>query len=116
MFQCTLFCDLLTFSYKHIPAKARSEAAGMISQTLPMAAMFLRNKMLSWCAFFLAIQSYLNEPINKVEENDSAGSQPPLLRVLFAFISLITCYLELIFPNQNPAAAIASKAAEVTGA
>lgn len=76
----------------------------MISQTLPMAAMFMRNKMLSWSAVFLAIQSYLSEPINKpLTGKDNSGAQPPLLRILFAFVSLATCYLELFFPATNPA-------------
>ncbi|ABN66683.1 predicted protein, partial [Scheffersomyces stipitis CBS 6054] len=91
--------------YKHSPAKARNEASGMLAQSLPMAAMFMRNKMLAWSAVFLAVQSYLNEPLNKPAEaadSNSTPSQPPLLRVLFAFIGLVTCYLDLIFPGTSP--------------
>lgn len=94
---------LLTFRYHHFAAKPRAEAGSMISQTLPMAAMFMRNKIMSWSAVFLALQSYLSEPINKPEENAQAGSQPPLLRVAFSLISLLTCYLDLFFPSTNPA-------------
>lgn len=92
---------LTCFRYKHIPAKPRSEASGMVAQTLPMAAMFMKNKMLSWAALFLAVQSYLNQPTNRPA--DDKDSQPPILRILFSLISLVTCYLEFIFPSASPA-------------
>lgn len=102
----------LVVPYHHVPAKPRSEAAsGMVSQTLPMAAMFMRNKVLSWSAVFLALQSYLSEPVNKPETADSAA-QPPLLRVVFAAISLATCYLEFFFPGTSPALKRAAAAVE----
>ncbi|PVH21770.1 hypothetical protein CXQ85_000761 [Candidozyma haemuli] len=93
----------LVVPYHHVPAKARNDAGSMISQTLPMAAMFMRNKLMSWCAVFLALQAYLTEPINKPEDDAQAGSQPPLLRFVFALVSLSTCYLDLFFPSTNPA-------------
>lgn len=101
----------LVVPYKHIPAKPRSEASAMISQSLPMAAMFMRNKMLSWASFFLAVQSFLNEPANKPEGSDQ---QPPILRVLFSMVSLGTCYMDLIFPSSNPALRRAAKVATDT--
>lgn len=101
----------LVVPYKHIPAKPRSEASAMISQSLPMAAMFMRNKMLSWTSFFLAVQSFLNEPVNKP---DSSDQQPPILRVLFSIVSLGTCYMDLIFPSSNPALRKAAKVATDT--
>lgn len=74
----------------------------MISQTLPMAAMFMKNKILSWTALFLALQTYLTEPINKEKSEKDAGAQPPLLRLAFALISLATCYMEFFFPSSSP--------------
>lgn len=92
----------LVVPYHHVPAKPRNEAAsGMVSQTLPMAAMFMRNKILSWSAVFLALQAFLAEPINKPASAD--GAQPPALRIVFALISLATCYLEFFFPGTSPA-------------
>ncbi|KAK6203408.1 uncharacterized protein RJT21DRAFT_119567 [Scheffersomyces amazonensis] len=102
----------LVVPYRHVPAGVRAEASSVVSQSLPMAAMFMRNKMLSWAAVFLAVQSYLNEPIN-APKKDSDSAQPPLLRIGFAFISLVTCYIDLIFPAANPAI---KKAADVTAA
>ncbi|KAI5956801.1 hypothetical protein KGF54_000418 [Candida jiufengensis] len=97
----------LVVPYRHVPAKARKDAGSLISQSLPMAAMFMKNKMLSWAALFLSIQTYLNEPINKVEED---GSQPPLLKVVFALVAVLTCYIDIIFPQTNPSI---KKAADV---
>ncbi|EGV61559.1 hypothetical protein PSN45_000238 [Yamadazyma tenuis] len=97
--------------YHHFPAKPRGEASSMISQSLPMAAMFMRNKMLSWAAVFLAVQSYLNEPTNKPSSGDEAATQPPLLRVVLAIFSLGTCYLDLLFPAVNPQLRAAQAAA-----
>lgn len=74
----------------------------MIAQSLPMAAMFMKNKLLSWTSLFLAVQSFLNEPIHKQEDKDSQ-QQPPILRVVFALIALGTCYIDLIFPNTGRA-------------
>lgn len=82
----------------------------MVAQSLPMAAMFLRNKMLSWTAMFLSVQSYLSEPTNKVKDPKDT-SQPPLLKLAFAAISLVTCYIDIIFPSQ-PTAKTAKSAAE----
>lgn len=70
----------------------------MISQSLPMAAMFMRNKLLSWTAVFLAVQAFMNEPINSPKESEG---QPPILRVIFGIVSLLTCYMDLIFPNTS---------------
>lgn len=88
----------------------------MVSQTLPMAAMFMRNKIMSWSSVFLALQSYLSEPINKPKNDADAGLQPPLLKLTFALISLVTCYLEFFLPNTSPSlkAAIVKAGAEAT--
>lgn len=85
--------------YVHHPAKPRGEALAVIAQSLPMAAMFMRNRMLSWTAVLLAVQAWLNEPRHKVESNDSK-QQPAILRVTFAIMSLLMCYAELVFPSM----------------
>ncbi|KAG7665618.1 uncharacterized protein J8A68_000824 [[Candida] subhashii] len=92
----------LVVPYKHMPAKPRKEASSMMAQSLPMAAMFMRNKILSWSAVFLAIQSYLNDPINAPPAEDGSTSTPASLRVIFALVSLVTCYMDVIFPSSNP--------------
>ncbi|KAI5964508.1 hypothetical protein KGF57_001000 [Candida theae] len=98
----------LVIPYVHVPAKSRKDAGNVLSQSLPMAAMFMRNKMLSWASVFLSIQSYLNEPINKPAEEDQ-GQQSPALRIAFAVIALITCYMDIVFPSTNPTVKRAAK-------
>ena len=108
----------LIIPFKHIPARARNDATGFMAQTLPMAAMFMRNKMLSWTALFLLIQSYLNEPIHKLEVEEQLSSsalQPPLLRIVFALIAVFTCYIELVFPKASPLAVQKATESAVTG-
>lgn len=106
--------------YYHVPAQPRNVSGNVMSQSLPMAAMFLKNKAIAWSSLFLAIQAYLNEPKNKPLENDSsaasAGAQPPLFQVIFAIIGLATCYMDVFFPVVAPIAKnVADTVAEVTG-
>lgn len=79
-----------------------------------MAAMFMRNKVLSWSSLFLSVQSYLNEPINKPDSDDA--SQPPFMKIVFAFVAVLTCYMDVFFPNTNPALRMAAKVATETPA
>ncbi|ODV98556.1 hypothetical protein PACTADRAFT_1026 [Pachysolen tannophilus NRRL Y-2460] len=109
----------LVVPYHHIPAQPRVEATGFVTQSLPMAAMFMKNKALAWSAFFLSVQSYLNEPYNKPDvladpSNDSnpLGSQPPLIKVLFSIISLATCYMDVVFPTAGPGTSTKKSAVE----
>ena len=73
----------------------------MLSQTLPMVAMFMKNKALSWLAVFFALQTYLTEPINKAPSNKDAAAQPPFLRFAFGIVSLCMCYLDFFFPATS---------------
>lgn len=82
-----------------------------------MAAMFMRNKLLSWSSLFIAVQAYLNEPAYK-EKSENSAEQPPLLRIVFALVSLATCYIDLIIPSTSgtakKAATVASIVSEAT--
>lgn len=84
-----------------------------MGQNLPMAAMFLRNKPLSWACMFIAIQSYLNEPAFKQEQDES---QPAIFRIIFALIAVATSYMDIIFPSAGPskAAAVVKDAVDAT--
>lgn len=100
---------ILIKSYVHVPAKPRTQAGGTIAQSLPMASMFLRNKLLSWSSVFLSIQNYLNTPINNPDADEK--QHPPILSVLFSLIALFSCYIGLIFPAGDPSIRAASNAA-----
>lgn len=67
----------------------------MFSSTLPLAAMFMKNKIMSWAALFTAIQLYLNEP--KVRAPDA---QPASISIVTAIVGLLTCYSDFVLPRR----------------
>ncbi|MCJ1312387.1 hypothetical protein MMC25_006061 [Agyrium rufum] len=88
------------------PPKEKSEGdfASTISSTLPMAAMFTRNKLLGWASVVLSLQTWLAE----TPEQQSAASTPGYLSVAMSFMSLVVTYLPLFLPPpqlRQPAAA-----------
>ncbi|RLV96555.1 Uncharacterized protein JA1_000047 [Spathaspora sp. JA1] len=92
----------LVVPYKHVPAKPRNDnATSVMAQSLPMAAMFMRNKVLSWSSVFIAVQAWLNEPINAPPKENEGAQQPALLKVTFALVALLTCYMDVVFPGTN---------------
>lgn len=94
--------------YRHIPPKPKTPATGMVAQTLPMATMFLRNKMLSWVCVSVCLQHYLN--FRNTTLSDDASS--PLLNLVMSIVGLITAYLDILYPNfGGPAGKIASQSA-----
>lgn len=44
------------------------------------------------------------------------GSQPPFVKIVFALVSVLTCYMDVFFPNTNPALRMAAKVATETPA
>ncbi|CCD22675.1 uncharacterized protein NDAI_0A05200 [Naumovozyma dairenensis CBS 421] len=80
--------------------------SGLVNQSMPMIAMFLRNKFIAWFALIQCIHYYLNtdeEEVekNKTKENASPLDQSPLIKVLMSTVGLITCYLNLAFPQAD---------------
>ncbi|EDO17009.1 hypothetical protein Kpol_1065p24 [Vanderwaltozyma polyspora DSM 70294] len=101
----------LAVRYNHAPLPRDSSVAtagfaGVINQSMPMAAMFLRNKFVAWFALIQSFHYYLNidsDDIAKMKKADSNGmDQPPSIRVLLSLVSLIVSYLELIYPQPAP--------------
>lgn len=74
----------------------------MLTQSMPMAALFLRNKFIGWLALVQSIHYYLNTDLQLLPA--SAESNPldqfPIMKVLISFFSLLVCYLGLVFPQQ----------------
>ncbi|KAK3112929.1 hypothetical protein LTR53_010269 [Teratosphaeriaceae sp. CCFEE 6253] len=65
-----------------------------MASTLPMAAIFTRNKMIGWTAVLFATQSWLAEtPAQK-----AASSTPGYFSVGMAVMSLGVAYLPLFMP------------------
>ena len=95
----------LAIPYVHVPEKSRKSPTSTFSSTLPMAAMFMRSKILSWCAMFTAMQVYLNEP--EIPEGDG---QPGWMTLVIAFVGLGVCYMD--FVGKRPVPKAAQKVAE----
>ncbi|KAK9455985.1 hypothetical protein V1511DRAFT_496221 [Dipodascopsis uninucleata] len=86
----------LVVPYVPLPAKAQDDIQAFMSQavtsTVPMVAMFLRNKIIAWSALLIAIQSWLNESEASAAEN----STPGWLRVVMSLAGMMVCYMDLI--------------------
>lgn len=74
-----------------------------ISTTMPMMAMFTRNKMLGWVAFVFAIQSWLGE----TPESRKQASTPSYFGVLLAGMCKGRS-VGIVFPANEIAQCLAS--------
>lgn len=94
--------------YVHVPAEPKNAASNFVSQNLPLAAMFLKNKALAWACLFFGVQTYLNEPYIRDPADDS---QPAYFRIFFSMIAILTTYIDLVFPHMGNPAAVGAKMA-----
>ncbi|KAH7405802.1 hypothetical protein DE146DRAFT_753798 [Phaeosphaeria sp. MPI-PUGE-AT-0046c] len=78
------------------PAKDKSDGdmASTMASTLPMAAIFTRNKMIGWVAVVFAIQSWLAE----TPEQAKTASTPAYFQVGMSAMSLLVSYSSLFLP------------------
>lgn len=81
--------------------------SGIINQSMPMAAMFLRNKFIGWFSFLQSFHFLLNTSKEELSLSKSTNSSPnvldqsPILKIVLCIIGLIVCYLNLIFPQPT---------------
>ncbi|KAG9230036.1 hypothetical protein BJ875DRAFT_409744 [Amylocarpus encephaloides] len=68
-----------------------SDISGTLASTLPMAAMFTRNKFIGWSAVALSVQNWLGES----EESKKTSTQPAYFSVGMSLLSLVVTYLPL---------------------
>ncbi|KAK9385384.1 hypothetical protein V1515DRAFT_608469 [Lipomyces mesembrius] len=94
----------LCVRYVPMQLKSRDDVSSMMASTLPMVAMFLRNKLIGWSALLMTVQSWLSE--SEASSNESA--QPGWLKVLMSFVGVIVCYMDIFFPAQSIVGAISS--------
>ncbi|ODV63845.1 uncharacterized protein ASCRUDRAFT_67907 [Ascoidea rubescens DSM 1968] len=85
----------LVVQYVHIPLEPRSNPTGTLIQSMPMAAMFMKNKLLGWSGLTFAVQNYLTFHHDLKQPEDAAS---PLLSLAFGFGGLIASYTDFIFP------------------
>ncbi|KAK4116946.1 hypothetical protein N656DRAFT_698480 [Canariomyces notabilis] len=87
----------LIVPYQEPPAKGDSaEFQSTLSSTLPMAAIFMRNRYIGWAAVVFSVQSWLGES----EETRKSNSTPGYFSVGMSLMSLIVTYLPIFLPPQ----------------
>lgn len=77
---------------------------------MPMAAMMMRNKMLSWFAVCSATISILGSSHGAKQ---AEGAQSPFLQLLMAAVGVVVCYIDIVFPTF---AGVNKSALKATGA
>ncbi|KAL2142512.1 hypothetical protein VTI28DRAFT_1069 [Corynascus sepedonium] len=88
----------LIIPYQEPAAKGENpEFQSTISSTLPMAAVFMRNKYIGWAAVFFSLQSWLGES----EETRKSNGTPGYFNVGMALTSLLVTYLPLFLPQPG---------------
>ncbi|KAF2723602.1 hypothetical protein K431DRAFT_301509 [Polychaeton citri CBS 116435] len=83
------------------PEKEKNEGdmQATMASTLPMAAIFTRNKMIGWAAVIISVQTWLSEgPAQKATQ-----STPGYFSVGMALLSLSVTYVPLFMPPTGPA-------------
>ncbi|KGO71243.1 Eukaryotic translation initiation factor SUI1 [Penicillium italicum] len=71
---------------------------GTMSSTMPMAAMFTRNRMIGWVSFVFSLQSWLGES----PEQKKTASTPAYMSVFMSLMALVVTYFPLFMPPQAP--------------
>ncbi|GJN67488.1 hypothetical protein PLIIFM63780_004930 [Purpureocillium lilacinum] len=88
--------DLIVPYQEPAAAGDKPEFASTLASTMPMAAMFTRNKFVGWAAVVFSIQSYLGES----EDAKKASSTPGYFSILMSVMALAVTYLPLFLPPR----------------
>ncbi|TPX10675.1 uncharacterized protein E0L32_008409 [Thyridium curvatum] len=87
----------LVIPYQEPSGKGESsDISSTLSSTLPMAAMFMRNRYVGWAAVVYSVQSWLGES----EESRKNQATPGYFSVGMAVMSLLVTYMPLFLPPQ----------------
>lgn len=89
--------DLIIPYQAPVTVETPSDISPTLCSTLPMAAMFTRNKFVAWASLIFAIQNWLGE---SVALKKSSG-QPAILTVGMSIVALIMTYLPLFIPPAS---------------
>ncbi|KAK4102249.1 hypothetical protein N658DRAFT_469826 [Parathielavia hyrcaniae] len=89
--------DLIIPYQEPAPKGDNVEFQTTLASTLPMAAVFMRNKYVGWSAVAFSIQSWLGES----EETKKSTGTPGYFNVGMAVSSLLVTYLPLFLPQQG---------------
>ena len=91
--------DLIIPYQRPLEKESAQDIGGTIGSTLPMAAMFTRNKFVGWASVIFAVQSWLGES----SETRKKSSQPAIFSILMSVMSLFVTYLPMFIPTTPKA-------------
>ncbi|KAL1987768.1 hypothetical protein VTN96DRAFT_2608 [Rasamsonia emersonii] len=74
--------------------KNEADVSGAMTSTLPMAAMFTRNRMIGWVSFIFALQNWLAE----TPEQKRTASTPGYMSVFMSLMAVAVTYMPLFLP------------------
>lgn len=79
--------------------------SGMLNQSMPLAAIFLRNKFLAWFAVVQGCHYVWNTDKEQVTSDSLSTTatgldKSPITRLLIAFTAIIVCYMDFVFPQK----------------
>ncbi|KAJ9133460.1 hypothetical protein NKR19_g9049 [Coniochaeta hoffmannii] len=97
--------DLIIPYQEPAPSGDSADFSSTLSSTLPMAAIFMRNRYIGWAAFVYSVQSWLGES----EDSRKNSSTPGYFSVGMSLMSLMVTYLPLFLPPP-PTAGTATEA------
>ncbi|KUM66368.1 hypothetical protein ACN42_g693 [Penicillium freii] len=82
------------------PPKSSSDAdiSSTMSSTMPMAAMFTRNRMIGWVSFVFSLQSWLGES----PEQKKTASTPAYMSVLMSLMALVVVCPSTLQASETP--------------
>ncbi|KNG85861.1 hypothetical protein ANOM_003668 [Aspergillus nomiae NRRL 13137] len=93
----------LAIPYVDPPAnKDDADMSGAMTSTLPMAAMFTRNRMIGWVSFVFSLQNWLGE----TPDQKRTASTPGYMSVFMSLMALVVVRLK--FPDYLPCLVIGS--------
>ncbi|PSK34802.1 hypothetical protein B9Z65_1385 [Elsinoe australis] len=100
----------LVVPYIEPATKDNNDISSTMTSTLPMAAIFTRNKVIGWTSVTLAIQQWLAE----TPESKKTASTPAIFSVGMAFMAVGVSYMQLILPPTPTPGASAPSATPVS--
>ncbi|KAJ5110924.1 hypothetical protein N7532_001459 [Penicillium argentinense] len=87
----------LAIPYVDPPKKGdEADMSSTMSSTMPMAAMFTRNRMIGWVSFVFSLQSWLAES----PEQKKTASTPAYMSVFMSLMALVVTYFPIFMPPQ----------------
>ncbi|KAM4065117.1 hypothetical protein HRG_004545 [Hirsutella rhossiliensis] len=98
--------DLIIPYQEPTASSDKADFSSTISSTMPMAAMFTRNKYVGWAAVVFSIQAWLGEG----EDARKASSTPSYFSVLMSVMALGVTYMPLFLPQQTGLAGTSTEA------